>query len=58
MRVGGFVCPSVCRGWGKVINAHTQKKETADEKLHNPESVSARVCVCVAFCVVLSLHFL
>lgn len=35
---------------------HTHKKETADEKLHNPESVSTRVCV--AFCVVLSLHFL
>lgn len=47
-RVGGFVCPSVCVG-KEVINI---KIETADEKLHNAESV----CVCV--CVALSLHFL
>lgn len=40
VRVGGFVCPSVCENIKKVINL---KIETLDERLHNPESVS--VCV-------------
>lgn len=40
VRVGGFVCPSVCKNKKKVINI---KIETLDEKLQDPESVS--VCV-------------